>query len=276
MTLEQYTEIMKCSDWGNLSVVNSAIDYFINMVKEEAISNTISHDSLRFPIEALKQFKQEQGIQDEERYVLVRGVLLAELGVITLLGLYDLDQSITGNVVLAEVIKRANYVSERLVQGWENDAQMLVQSEQLTAKFLEVSNALEGPADRLKELDWKEWFSGIDRDYRSIQNMAVIRNDPTEGPSGPWNLISAEIRGRLEQFENTLKELNDSKSENKQLQVKILMIEKELSEIRVSKKSLETRLADAHAKSMKLSQLELDMKNLQTRDKYFQESLDNA
>ena len=115
-----------------------------------------------------------------------------------------------------------------------------------------------------------------EKDIKSILNLTVVKKSEEKKLSGPWTSQATIVKEKLNKSEETSRELDEAKANLKAQNIKMAKLEKDLSEIRITKTSLESRLADAHAKSQRLAQLEIEKKRLQDREKYFEESLEAA
>lgn len=267
MTTEKYQEILKAQEWGHITLVSSFIDNYLKLIREESLSTNISLESFQVSVESLIQFRNKELGSESVRIYLSRSLLFAELGVSILESLFGFK-----DVNTLDIASKCDGLIERLL-----NTRLDEETEQLRS-IAEILNARYGAVYSVLTSDqiagtyyWKEWFEGIERELKNIGNSLKCNNDTQ---SGPWTLIAEKIKTRLELFEKTFKELEDSKEAMKSMVLKTAMLDKEIQEFRISKSNLETRLADAHAKSQKLTQLEIEKKRLQDREKYFQESID--
>lgn len=268
MTCEKYQEILKAQEWGHITLISSFLDNYLKLIREESLSTNISLESYQVSVDALMQFRNSELGSESVRIYLGRALLFAELGVSILESLYGFR-----DVNTLDIASKCDGLVEKLIHTKLDE-----ETEQLRS-IAEIMNARYGAVYSVLTSDqiagtyyWKEWFEGIEREIKNVGNLVKFNSDVQ---SGPWSLIAEKIKLRLETFERTFKELEESKETIKTYVLKIAMLEKEIQDFRISKSNLETRLADAHAKSQKLTQLEIEKKRLQDREKYFQESIDS-
>lgn len=277
LQVKEYTELMKQIDWGQMLAINSGVDNFLKLLKEGGISSTISLDNFNYSVGVVHHFTL-QSIQTFAGAVLLsRGCLQLSIGIYCLLQMYGLDNSVAGAIDYKDLLSKSLTLGKSLLEiGGEDDSQPLRSfAEVLSARFTAVTKILfDNEIIDYSTYNWVEWFVASDKDVKSIFGLSVIKKAEEKKNTGAWNAQAKTIKEVLSKAEETSRELEEARNNIKANMVKTAKLEKDFNEIKIAKAGLESRLTDAHAKSQRLAQLEIEKKRLQDREKYFEESLD--
>jgi dynactin 1 len=274
---KEYTDFMKIIDWGQILAINSNIDGFLKLLKEGGISSTISLENFNYSLGIIHQFSLQNISNVSGKALLSRGSLQISIGIYCLLQMYSLDDSIAGAIDYKDMLSKSLSLGKSVLDLTdENDLEPLKSfGEILSNRFTTVTKVLfDNEIIDYSSYNWVEWFIATDKDFKSIFNLNSIKKHEDKKILDPWCSQAKLVKDRLNKFEETTRELEETKNNLKTQNSKLAKVEKDLSELKIAKTSLESRLADAHAKSQRLAQLEIEKKRLQDREKYFEESLD--
>ena len=278
MPTVKYHSISKATDWGQVQALNSALDFLFRLLRDENMTASTPLDSLKLCIEAVARFKELHSQQSSIQFDVGRMIYIAVVGVSVAYSIHGLNRSFSSSVEIQEIVNRMISTAQRLLSSnyqWELENTLSELKPILSLKLQTLTQLLFGEKRNLAEsFDWLDWISSIDRDIRAITIMGAYKNlSEEEGDSVPWKVLIKETQRSLEQFEQTQSELLAARSQVKELSMRIVILEKELSELRITKSNLETRLGDAHMKSQRLAQLELDSKRLLDKEKHYEDTI---
>jgi len=274
----KYHSTSRAADWGQVQALNSALDFLFRLLREEDITASTPLDSLKLCIEAVARFKDLHSQQGSIQFEVGRMVYLSVVGVSVAYSTHGLNRSFSGSKEIQEIVNRMSGAAQRLLGSncqWELEGSLSSLRDTLSLKLHTLTQLLFGDKRSLAEtFDWLEWISDIDRDIRSITITAAYKamNDD-EPASVPWKVLIHETQTSLEQFERAQAELIACKGQIKELSLRIVILDKELSEVKITKLNLETRLGDAHMKAQRLAQLEIEAKRLMEKEKHFEDSI---
>lgn len=277
MSQKEYIDFMKTVDWGQMLVINSSVDGFLKLLKEGGISSTISLDNFNCSVGIIHHFSIQSVPNFSGKIMMSRGCFLISIGIYCLVQMYGLDDSIAGAVDYKDLLTRCLTLGKTFIDigGDEDSSPLRSLAEILSARSTAVTKILfDNEIIDYSTYNWVEWFSASDKDVKSIPTLSVIKKCEEKSKLGPWKAQALVIKDKLSKFEETNRDLEDARMSIKAQNIKMAKLEKDLNELKVAKVSLESRLADAHAKSQRLAQLEIEKKRLQDREKYFEESLE--
>jgi predicted nucleic acid-binding Zn-ribbon protein len=277
LSYKDYLDFMKAIDWGQFLSINSNVDNFLKLLKEGGISSTISLDTFNYSVGIVHHFSIQAVQNFSGKAALSRACLQLSVGIYCLLQMYGLNDSITGAVDYKELLhKSLTYGKLFLELGGEEDPVPLKNmAEVFSSRYSAVSKLLfDNEVGDYSGYSWVDWFTSSEKDIKSFLNFSIVKRQEERKNSGPWTVQALTVKEKLNKFEETNRDLEDARNNLKTFSLKVAKLEKELSELRISKTGLESRLADAHAKSTRLAQLEIEKKRLQDREKYFEESMD--
>lgn len=277
LNFKDYQEFMKQIDWAQFAVISSNVEHFLKLLKEGGISSTISLDAFNYSVGIIHHFSIQSVPNFSGKAALSRSCLQLSIGIYCLLQMYCLNDAIAGAVDYKDLLGKSLYYGKFFLElgGEEDPAPLRNLSEILSARHAAVSKLLfDNDAGDYSGHNWIEWFSSSEKDIKSFSGLGIVKKAEERKNSGPWNTQAGVVKEKLSKFEETNRELEDSRANLKALSLKVGKLEKELSELKIAKTGLESRLADAHAKSQRLAQLEIEKKRLQDREKYFEESMD--
>lgn len=277
LNFKDYIEFIKQIDWAQISVISSNVEHFLKLLKEGGISSTISLDAFNYSVGIIHHFSIQAVPNFTGKVALSRSCLQLSLGIYSLLQMYGLNDAIAGAVDFKELLNKSLYYGKFFLElgGEEDPVPLRNLSEVLTARYSAVSKLLfDNDVGDYSSYNWIEWFTSSEKDIKSFSGLAVVKRAEERKNSGPWVSQAVNVKEKLSKFEETNRELEDCRANLKGLSMKVGKLEKELSELKIAKTGLESRLADAHAKSQRLAQLEIEKKRLQDREKYFEESMD--
>ncbi|CAG9313133.1 NIP100 [Blepharisma stoltei] len=275
--LNEYQELMKHIEWGQVLSISQSIDYYLKLIKEGGLSPSISLEPYILSLEAIHHFRAQNISLNPSRVSLARGTFLITVAIHNLIQMYGLDDSIAAAIDYKDLINKFNNITCKLLElsGDEDSQQMRNVGEILIARYNAVRQVLmDTEIIDYSSYNWNEFFIESDKDSRSIVLLNGYRKAEINEDKGSWSTITGQIKDRLANFEGTCKELEETKNSLKVSSIKLLKTEKEFNEMKIAKGNLEVRLADANAKSQRLAQLEIEKKRLQDREKYFEESLE--
>lgn len=274
----KYHSTSRAADWGQVQALNSALDFLFRLLREEDITASTPLDSLKLCIEAVARFKDLHSQQSSIQFEVGRMVYLSVVGVSVAYSTHGLNRSFSGSKEIQEIVNRMSGAAQKLLGcncQWELEGSLSSLRDTLSLKLQTLTQLLFGDKRSLAEtFDWLDWIGDIDRDIRSITITAAYKAmNEDESSSVPWKVLIQDTKASLEQFERAQAELIACKGQVKELSLRIVILEKELSEVKITKSNLETRLGDAHMKAQRLAQLEIDSKRLLEKEKHFEDSI---
>ena len=274
---KDYSDFMNQIDWGQVLAISSGVDTFLRLLKEGGISSTISLDNFNYSVGVVHHFTLQNIQFFSGASVLSRGCLQLSIGIYCLLQMYALNDAIAGAIDYKDLLSKSLSLGKSLLEiGGDEDSQPLRSiAEVLSARFGAVTKILfDNEIVDYSSYHWVDWFVASDKDVKSILGLSAVKKAEEKKNSGAWNAQAKLVKEKLSKAEETSRELEEARNSIKANSIKMARVEKDLNESKIAKASLESRLADAHAKSQRLAQLEIEKKRLQDREKYFEESLD--
>ena len=274
---KDYLDFMRQIDWSQFLSINSNVDNFLKLLKEGGISSTISLDTFNYSVGIIHHFSIQAVPAFSGKAALSRACLQLSVGIYCLLQMYALNDAITGAVDYKDLLNKCLAYGKLLLDlgGDEDPVPLKVMADVFSSRYSAVSKLLfDNEVGDYSGYSWVEWFMSSEKDVKSFSNFSIIKRQEERKNSGPWTTQALNVKEKLNKFEETSRDLEDARANLKNFSLKVAKLEKELSELRIAKTGLESRLADAHAKSTRLAQLEIEKKRLQDREKYFEESMD--
>lgn len=276
----KYHSISRAADWGQVQALNSALDFLFRLLRDENMTASTPLDSLKLCIEAVARFKEMHSQQSSIQFEVGRMVYIAVVGVSVAYNTHGLNRSFSGSVEIQEVVNRMSGTAQKLLGSnyqWELESSLRSSKDTLGLKLQTLTQLLFGDKRNLAEtFDWLEWIGDIDRDIRGITITSAYKAMNDDEPANvPWKVLIRDTQTSLEQFEKAQAELIACKGQIKELSLRIVILEKELSELKITKSNLETRLGDAHMKAQRLAQLEIDSKRLLEKEKHYEDSINS-
>jgi predicted nucleic acid-binding Zn-ribbon protein len=263
---EEYLEFLRTHNLAQISVAHSYLDSFLKHIKEENFGPALSLDQLSLTVEDVKALTAAFPVRSG-RVDLAKEIMMAMATATTFKKLFHPRDSLDSYVAFSA---RAKALLRSLVFGTQELPEMSVVAERLREKCQTARRHLQG--DLEVEMSYEPWIADLDAELKQLS--ALVRADTDEPERGPWRDIAGDVKGKLEQYDQTFEELVQTQNTGKALALKLAQVEKEASENKIARANLEKRLAEAHAKAQMVSQLELEKKRLQDRQKHYEDSID--
>lgn len=304
-TPEHYDRVSReQTKWNHVLVVDSFLVQILELIKDELLSPKVSLDSFKVSAAAMEDFAKELSTLDpavdsrSKSEAAPSDKFLAEqclqrIDIPTSVFFYMYTRNTQGTTLQLEkaakihknIRKAMNLL--RKVRISEDGSKYLrhwqMMEESFEQKFKYAECLWTKDLDTYASNDWSSWLEAVDAQLVGMYNHSNYKELEVEGieeklsdiPTyGPWGIKNKEINTELSEAADLKQEIERLNEALKNQKLEILKLEKDISESKIIKTSLEKRLAENQQKIERVGQLEIEKKRFMEKEKIYHDSIE--